>query len=51
MTINTLDLEIMFGDIFEECKTEKDMEWAKYQIDGVLECAYEDRLSDLGLQD
>lgn len=51
MNINTLDLEIMFGDIFEECKTEDELERAKEQIEGALETAYDDWFLNKGLQD
>ena len=51
MTINTLDLEIMFGDIFEKCKTEDELEWVKGQIEGTLETAYDDWFLNKELQD
>lgn len=47
MKINTLELEIMFGDILEECKTEEQLEWAKDQIEGALESAYDDILLEM----
>lgn len=50
MKINTLDLEIMFGDIFEKCKTEDELDWAKEQIEGALETAYDDMLLELDMR-
>jgi hypothetical protein len=47
MKINTLELEFMFADIFEECKTEEELEWVKEQIEGALENAYDNMLLEL----
>jgi len=42
-----LDLEIMFGDFFKECKTEDEADWLYREMLTALDLLHEERLDEL----
>lgn len=47
MKVNSLDIDIYFGDLFEECKNESEVEWLKELLISSCECIAEERLEEL----
>ena len=45
--IDTLGLDVMFGDLFDNCKTESEIEFVKDAIIGSVENVAEDFLDEL----
>ena len=47
MRVNSLDIDIYFGDLFEECKNVKEVEWLEDLLITLCECIAEERLEEL----
>lgn len=47
MRVNRLDIDIYFGDLFEECKNSSEVEWLKDLLIYSCECRAEERLEEL----
>lgn len=45
--INTLDLEILLGNQFKECKTEKEIDFVRETISDALDLISEERTEEL----
>lgn len=44
----TLDLSIMFDDMFEKCNTEKELDDMRYDLECIIANSYEERLEEIG---
>lgn len=42
-----LDMQIMFGDIFEKCKTKEELDRICYDLECAMEDCYGDRLEEI----
>lgn len=42
-----LDLQIMFGDIFEKCKTKQELDSMRYDLECAMDDCYSDRLEEI----
>lgn len=47
LKINTLDLQILIGDMFELCKNEHEVEFISENIIGTVENISEERLEEI----
>lgn len=47
LSLNSLDLQIFFDDLFENCKTEDEVEWLTDQLSSILEITSEEVLEHL----
>ena len=42
-----LDMQIMFGDIFEKCKTKEELDRIHYDLEWAMDDCYGDRLEEI----
>ena len=47
LQISCLDLEIMLGDLFASCKTEKELDFVRDNLEGATEKIYDERLDEI----
>lgn len=47
LVLQSLDLQIFFGELFEECENEREVEWLTEQICETAECIGEERLNEI----
>lgn len=47
LCMQSLDVQIMIGDMFEACKNEHEVEWLQEQLLSIVECIGEERLEEL----
>lgn len=48
MKIDSLGLQIYFGDLYDGCKNENEVYWLKEQLESMVEVIAEERLEELG---
>ncbi|MPM84216.1 hypothetical protein SDC9_131287 [bioreactor metagenome] len=47
LRFKSLDMQILIGDLFAECKTEKEVNWLEEQLQPIVECSAEERRNEL----
>ena len=47
LVFKSLDMEIFIGDLFEQCKTEHEVQWLQEQLQGIIECCADEQLEDI----
>lgn len=47
LSFKSLDFEIVIGDMFEICKTEKEVLWVTEQLSSIIECSSDERLDEI----
>lgn len=47
LEFKSLDMQIFIGDLYAECKTEKEINWVEEQLQAIVECSAEERLEEL----
>lgn len=47
LRLQSLNLQIFFGDMFAKCKNEHEVEWVQEQLQGHVEGTAEERLEEL----
>jgi hypothetical protein len=47
LALNSLDMEILVGDLFYKCNTKEEVEWFQEQLTSCIECLAEERLEEL----
>jgi hypothetical protein len=47
LILNSLDLQIFLGDLFEKCEDEHEIRWLQDEITGVTDCIADERREEL----
>lgn len=47
LNFESLDMQIFMGELFAECRTQKEVEWLQEQITGVVEGTAEERIEEI----
>jgi hypothetical protein len=47
LSLKSLELEIFLGDLYEQCETEKEVEWLERQLQTCVECIAQERISEI----
>ncbi len=47
LQFQSLDFQILIGDMFSKCKNEHEVEWVQEQLQSCVECEAEERLSEV----
>lgn len=47
LTLKSLDLQIFLGDLFEKCKTEREVEWLQGEVTACVEIVADDKREEL----
>jgi hypothetical protein len=47
LKFSSLDFEILIGDMYSECETEKEIEWLKEQLQPIIEGLADERIEEL----
>ena len=47
LKLKSLDLEIFFGELYEKCNSESEIDWLQEQLISMIECAAEERKEEL----
>ena len=47
LVLKSLDLEIFIGELYEKCKTEKEVNWLEEQLQPMIKCLAEERINEL----
>jgi hypothetical protein len=51
LALNTLDLQVLFDGLLDQCQTGKEIEWVTENITSALEGSAQDKRDDLGVTD
>ena len=47
LKLKSLDLEIFFGELYEKCNKESEIDWLQEQLTSMVECAAEERKEEI----
>jgi len=47
LVIQSLDMEIFIGELFEKCQTEHEVEWVQNEITGIIDLIADERLNEI----
>lgn len=51
LSVDHLDVEIFFGELFEHCNTPREVDWLYDILEGCMETTRDERLSELGYEE
>ena len=51
LSLSSLDLQILFGDLYEKCKTTHEVDWLSEQLVGYAESMQEERNDEIDSQE
>ena len=47
LVFRQLDFSVFIGEMFDKCKTEKEVNWLQEQLSETIECSAEERLDEI----
>ena len=47
LVIQSLDMEIFIGELFEKCQTEHEVEWVQNELTGMIDLMADERLNGI----